>query len=1598
MKTKQTGKILSLMLVMCMVFTMMPVAAFAEAGDVDFGAPLGVSEIITAFAELDVAVPAQTVEIGMAKEKLTLPDALTVTVVTGSAVMATDSTETVIPKNYLEVEDALRSTTSKTIKINDNFTLNNAVIVGANHTLLIPSDKTIFLAGYCELKIPFGIELTVEGGGTLVCHYTAKKAISVDGALTLNSIVFKVENDGNEVYPSGKLTATGCNTKITNASGLCILSLGKLKITGGTLDISNTAASFSQGILLISDEPISISDCTVNLNNAGGSAIDGDMYIKNSEVSIEVRGDYNSKGIGYGKTLIFDNSNVTIANQYNATGIHSYGADEETSEFKLINGSKMQVKPQGGTGISISPTNSTSSTSLIIDDSILEIYPGGILGISLRNGAKLNGNNNGKIIFNEDSKLEGIPNKIKDRGVLVTADSWITVGASSADAANNTISEGEYIWNGSMFEKVGSDVPLMEVTSVIVNLTAPVKGTNSAMATTTGTGYNMTSTKWKTTRDGTALTTGQPFAADTAYTATIVLTSAANYKFGTVSFSNITGTNGTVQNAATGDGDTSGNTLTVIVNYPATAGNAPTTYAVNVTNGTANPTTVVADATVTITANTAPSGQRFKEWSITPTVEFTDGTTKNSLIAKFIMPAGAVTATATYEAIRSGVQTITIGTTVNHPVYGNGDINDNGNDNSLTVPLTDPNGNTVIVSGTVDGGHAVSGSYVYSSDSAVTASGNIVVINGGTAGGAFGSQTQSYSHSATTSSNTVTVNGGTIGGYGLKGGSAITMGNATATGSTVTISDSAVGGNVYGGYASSDTGSSTATGNTVTISGGVLNGNIYGGYVFGNNIASATGNTVTISGALTLHGSLYGGFLDIFSSASTVDLFTDNILNLHSAISVAEAVNFEYLNFYLPASISNSGTMLNVTTATDLTDVNVNVAFDTTAPTFSVGDGIILINNVSGTFTNKSVTVSGYTFALSVESSKLIATVTGIPIGTVSVKGVSLSKSNLSLYSNAAPKTAILTETVSPTDATDRSVIWNSGNTSVATVDQSGNITAVGNGSAVITATTTDGGYTAFCTVTVTTYSNSGSGGGSSSGGSSDGDSSSSGGTTTPITITITPEKKPDQPVTASAPVTATTGKDGTASVIIPDNTMTDAIEKAQTDAKAQGKTTNGTSVALNVTMPQGATALTATLTPNSLHSLVNAGVTSLRINGAPVSIVLNLVALKEIQKQSGGNISISIAPATELSNEAKALIGNRPVYNVTISTTKDGKTTNVTSLGNGTATLSIPYTLGKNEAVGYLFGVYVDGKGKVTRIAGSAYDANTSCVIFTTTHFALYGIGYTAPSAKFTDIGTHWGKGAIDYTVGRGLLSGTSETTFAPNTDMTRGMLVTALGRLAGMDVKAYTTNSFNDVKADSTFRPYIEWAYKKGIVQGIGNQQFAPDRSITHEEIAVIFANYAKATGYKLPVTREATAYADASSIGSVYKTAVTAMQQAGIMIGGSGNKFNPQKSTTRAEASIMLHRYIKLTIDPKKSQGWALNDAGQYLYYKDGKALTGMQTIDDVKYFFNTDGSLKTGWVKDDDNWRYYSGNKATVGWLDISDKRYYFSKDGLMSSGK
>ncbi len=403
--------------------------------------------------------------------------------------------------------------------------------------------------------------------------------------------------------------------------------------------------------------------------------------------------------------------------------------------------------------------------------------------------------------------------------------------------------------------------------------------------------------------------------------------------------------------------------------------------------------------------------------------------------------------------------------------------------------------------------------------------------------------------------------------------------------------------------------------------------------------------------------------------------------------------------------------------------------------------------------------------------------------------------------------------------------------------------------------------------------------------------------------FTIAPEKRPGQPVTVIIPITA----DKTGDISIKDKTFSDALSWALSYARAQGRIANGTAVRLDVT----GTVLSIPLTKDALSTLVDAGIKDIEINGLQVGLSLDLRALNTLMQYGDCRLNISEVNKNDLNNDANEMIGNRPAYNISVSYIKDGKEVNIHDLEGGKVTISIPYTPAENESLDYLFGVYVDDNGNASRIDDSFYDEESGCIISVTDHLSVYGVGYAAPSDKFTDISGHWAKEYIEYAVDKGLLTGISGTAFSPDSPMTRGMLVTALGRLSKIDEDDYTMSSFTDVDNSSRYMPYIEWAYGRSIIKGIGNNEFAPDREITREQIAVIFANYAKTAGYTLPVTHDETTFTDENSIGSIYRDAVKAMQLSGIMR-GSGNMFYPKSGATRAEVSAMLTRYILLITD--------------------------------------------------------------------------------------
>ena len=524
-----------------------------------------------------------------------------------------------------------------------------------------------------------------------------------------------------------------------------------------------------------------------------------------------------------------------------------------------------------------------------------------------------------------------------------------------------------------------------------------------------------------------------------------------------------------------------------------------------------------------------------------------------------------------------------------------------------------------------------------------------------------------------------------------------------------------------------------------------------------------------------------------------------------------------------------------------------------------------------------------------------------------------------------------------------------------------------------ITGTLSNDNYAiTYVSGTLTVSKQSSSDGGSSSGGSGSGGGSSSGGSngsgSNQPEAPVTGETKPIQP-----------DKNGNAAV--DNSSVQSAIDKAKQDAKKNGTTENGIGVTVPITPAAGQTSFNVTIKAQTLDLLVKENVRQFTVaTDHLVSVNIGLDTLKQLDTASaGGDIILRADKVDALrSTEAKATIGTRPAYDLSLVCLSGGKETPIANLNGHTISVRLPYTPAKGEQTGNLYAVYVDDAGKVEWITKSSYNASLKAVVFETGHFSVYGVGYKNPAPAFTDITGHWAADNILFAASRGLLSGTSDTTFSPDTGMTRGMFMTALGRLAGINPDSYQTGKFTDVKADAYYAPYVNWAAQTGIVEGVTDTTFAPDTNINREQMAVIMKNYAAKLGYDLPQTLKAVTFADNTQISSWAKDAVKSMQQAGILAGKNENKFDPKGTATRAEVATVLRRFVEIVIDPQVANGWQQNDSGQWNYYRNGESVK--------------------GWLSEEQKWYWLdkvTGMMFAGGWKQIDGKWYYFYADGTMA---
>ena len=167
--------------------------------------------------------------------------------------------------------------------------------------------------------------------------------------------------------------------------------------------------------------------------------------------------------------------------------------------------------------------------------------------------------------------------------------------------------------------------------------------------------------------------------------------------------------------------------------------------------------------------------------------------------------------------------------------------------------------------------------------------------------------------------------------------------------------------------------------------------------------------------------------------------------------------------------------------------------------------------------------------------------------------------------------------------------------------------------------------------------------------------------------------------------------------------------------------------------------------------------------------------------------------------------------------------------------------------------------------------------------------------SKTFEDVpATYWGAEAVDFATSRELFVGTSETTFAPDTAMTRAMIVTVLARFEGVDT---TTGS-------TWYEAGQQWAMQNGVSDGSNM-----DASLTREQLVTMFYRYAQSKGYDTTQGGMAIRkYADFEQISDYAAEAMTWAVNTGIINGTSSTTISPQGPATRAQVATILMRFIE------------------------------------------------------------------------------------------
>ena len=529
------------------------------------------------------------------------------------------------------------------------------------------------------------------------------------------------------------------------------------------------------------------------------------------------------------------------------------------------------------------------------------------------------------------------------------------------------------------------------------------------------------------------------------------------------------------------------------------------------------------------------------------------------------------------------------------------------------------------------------------------------------------------------------------------------------------------------------------------------------------------------------------------------------------------------------------------------------------------------------------------------------------------VTEVKLDKDSLSLEVGG---TATLTATITPSNATDQNVTWSSDPSGIVTItpdtsdSKKATITATGTGTTTIKATVD--GKSAECSVTVNAAA------------------------TVPVESVSLDKTELSLEVGGEETLTAT---------VAPTNATNKNVTWESSNTSVATVDATGKVTAIGA----GTATITVTTVNQSKTATCEVTVTAATVPVTGVTLSQTQASLYYNRTPNTLTLTATVAP-DNATNKAVTWTSSNP----SVATVENGV---VTALARGTAVITATAADGSGASASCTVTVssYLPPANPNYRITVEATQGGTvtadptaakagATVTLTPVPDRGYQVGAVAVTDRFGDAvavteqadGTYtftmpngqvtvtvtfaeaplpfhdvtegdWFYEAVRCAYETGLMDGVGDNLFAPNSQTTRAQLVTILYRLEG-EPEVSGTSGFTDVEAGTWYTDAVAWAAANGIVNGVSETEFAPGKDITREQLATILFRYAEAKGYDVSARADLSAYTDADQIQSYAAESVAWAVAEGLIQGFEDNTLRPAGNATRAQIATILMRFCE------------------------------------------------------------------------------------------